>query len=419
MKVTFIQPYYSNVWESLGLGYIIAYCKKHYKGELEIDFFQAKFDSNSAIIDGARDSDIVAFSCTSPAYRHGLLLADCIKNLNPAVHTVFGGWHPTALPMDVLQDSSVCVDQVIIGEGEHAMLRILNGERCNILQGDKLLPHELPWPDREAIKNGRTIDLCQSMNGQRTASFQLNRGCKVHCKFCAELGMSGKYNRISNRIRSRNNLDVLSEICAVKAKYNIDYFKFVDATFDLNSEQVITFCIDKIQADIKLEWEANIHASFIQNEKVFEWLKKANCNQINVGCESGSPRILKDIGKGTKVDHIRNVFAWAKKYGIKRRGFFILGMPDEGIQDIWLTENLIDEIEPDVVGFTILCPYPGTSFYDYEKYKDVDWSVTDEYGNDFWESGCMNNNQLKLIQKGLLDKYNNKLCERQARKDAD
>lgn len=409
MKVIFATPYYVNQWESLGLGYIIAYCKKHYKGELEINFFQGKFDDNSTIIDEGRDSDIVAFSCTSPAYAHGLGLARIIKGLNPKVHIVFGGWHATALPIDVIKED--CVDQVIVGEGEYAMKLILDGFRLPVLIGEKLSPGELPWPDRQAIKNERTIELCQSMNGRRTASFQMNRGCKVHCKFCAEQNMTGKYNRITNPIRSRDIEDVLEEIESVRTQYNIDYFKFTDATFDKNIQTVKSFCNLKASQCNSMPWEANIHPGFVQDEDVFWWLRQANCHQINIGCESGSPKILKQVGKGTSLQSIKNVFAWAKEYGIKRRGYFLLGMPDETDEDLDLTEELIDQIEPDVLGFTILAPYPGSGFYDHKKYKDVDWSVVGEYGNDIWEAKYHTNAQLKDIQARLMDKYASKLCE--------
>ncbi|SVD00591.1 uncharacterized protein METZ01_LOCUS353445, partial [marine metagenome] len=121
MKVTLVQPYYFNVWESLGLAYIGAYLKKEYSGTLEINFYQGYFDNHKVIIDGAVDADIIAFSCTSPVFREALNIAEKIKNINPNVRTVFGGWHPTALPFDCLEEEYV--DQVVIGEGEDAFLR--------------------------------------------------------------------------------------------------------------------------------------------------------------------------------------------------------------------------------------------------------------------------------------------------------
>lgn len=226
--------------------------------------------------------------------------------------------------------------------------------------------------------------------------------------------MTGKYNRVHNPIRSRDFNDIIEEIKAVRDEYNIDYFKFVDATFDVSAELVVQFCMYKIALGLTLEWECNIHPGFVQNEVVFEWLKKANCNQINIGCESGSPKILKKVGKGTSLGQLENVFKWAREYGIKRRGYFILGMPGETQWDIKMTEDLIDKVDPDVVGFTILCPYPGCSLYDHKYHKNIDWSKTDEYSNDFWGTEYHTNFQIKWYQAQLMEKYKDKLCERQS-----
>jgi len=139
-------------------------------------------------------------------------------------------------------------------------------------------------------------------------------------------------------------------------------------------------------------------------------MKEANCTQINVGCESGSPRILRAMRKGITVDKIIEVFSNAKKYGLSRRAFFNIGMPEEEATDIKLTEKLIEDIAPDVVGVTILCPYPGTGLYDKNKFFDVDWSVTDEYGNDFWRTNNLTNNELKFWQRYLTDRFKENLA---------
>ena len=411
MKVVFVQPYYENIWESIGLGYIISYCKENFNGVLDIEFFQGNFDKDEIIIQAGINSDLIAFSCTSPAWSHALKIAKGVKEINPEVRTVFGGWHITALPNECLKED--VVDQVIVGEGEIAMLDILNGNNSPLVLGEKIGFQNLPWPDRESIKNIRTVDLCELMNGKRITSFQSNRVCPVSCSFCAEDIMTGKFNRKTNPIRSRDPKDVCDEIDYVIKKYNLNYFKFVDATFDISDEFVLNFCEEKITRGIDTEWECLVHASFIREEKTFKWLKKANCNQINVGVETGSDKIQKDIGKGINWKSTKKVFDLAKKYNIERRAFFILGMPNETKEDIKLTEKWIDEVKPDVVGFTILCPYPGSEHYDHKKYKDIDWSVTDEYSNDFWHSKHHTNQELKDWQSYLKNKYDKLLCERQ------
>jgi len=410
-KVILVQPYYENIWEPIGLGFIAAYLKKHFKGDLDLQCFQGNFDSDETIIEACADADVVGFSCTSPAWPHALRLAGEIKKINSKARTVFGGFHPSALPLDCAVYDEV--DQVVIGEGEEVFLEIVNGRTDPVVQGTKPSMHELEWPDREIIKNYRTVELCETMNGKRIASFQCNRVCPVNCAFCAERIVTGRFNRRNNPIRTREVGELCDEIEHVIEQLDLNYFKFVDATFDISAAFVIEFCKEKIKRGITTEWECLIHASFA-NEEMFDWLKKSQCHQVNIGCESGSDRILRDIGKGLRVKTIKNVFAWAKKYGVERRGFFLFGMPNETRDDLLLTEKLIDEIEPDVVGFTILCPYPGTALYDAALHENVDWEKADEYSNDFWYTEHFTNIELKAQQAYFKTKYDLLLCERLA-----
>ncbi len=411
MKAVFIQPYYQNVWESIGVGYIMSYCKKHVP-DWEYDFFQGNFDSDKVILDGCQDADVVAFSCTTPTFQHALHLAKMVKEINPRARTVFGSWHPTALKEKTFEDGrDSVIDQIVVGEGEMAFANILKGNTDKIVMGSALGFNELPWPDREGIKNHRTVELCHEMVGQRITSFQANRVCPVNCIFCSEKIMTGRFNRRTNAIRSRDPKDVCDEIEHVIKEFDLDYFKFVDATFDISAQYVIDFCKEKIKRGITTEWECLIHAVFC-TEEMFQWLKKSNCNQINIGVESGSDKVLRKVGKGTSTKTVRKVFKWGRTYGIERRAFFILGMPNETEDDLILTDQFIEEIEPDVIGFTILCPYPGSDLYDHEKYRHIDWAGTDEYSNDFWHTEHLTNQRLKEWQAYLNKKYADVMCER-------
>lgn len=406
MKVTLIQPYYFNIWESIGLAYIGAYCKKKYTGKLELDFFQGYFDKDMDIVEDASKSDVVGFSCTSPTFSHGLRLAEQIKCKNPKTRIVFGGNHVSALKKLI---QAPVIDQLVIGEGEQAFLEILEGNGDRLIKGRPVDFSQLPWPDRDLIKNERTIDLCQQMTGKRIASFQANRVCPFHCSYCAEKAMTGIYNRKSNPIRSRDVNDLLNEIEFVTQKYKLDAFKFVDATFDTSAEYVISFCKEKIRRNNKLEWECMIHASLASKE-MFPWLSKANCRQINVGCESGSSRILKTMKKGVTPEKIINVFDWAKENNIQRRAFFIIGMPEETEEDLRMTEEFAERLMPDVFGVTILCPYPGSDLYDHDSMHSIDWEKTDEYSNDFWRTKHFSNSEMKEWQKRLTEKFRDNLA---------
>ena len=128
-----------------------------------------------------------------------------------------------------------------------------------------------------------------------------------------------------------------------------------------------------------------------------------------MGLESGSPEIHRDINKGTTVDMIRSAFKVAKKFGIKRRTYALLGTPLESYKTIKETESLIDEVDPEIIGFSILAPYPGTSYWKSE-YDELDWSQIDEFSNTTWHSNYLSNQQLRTEQARLIEKYSDKLA---------
>lgn len=407
MKVTLVQPRYFNIWEALGLGYIGAYLKARYRGPLQVDFFQAFFDSDETIVRGAADSEVVGFSCNSPTFAHGAELARRIKEVNPRAWTVFGGFHPTALPDDCLETPGV--DQVILGEGERAFLSVVEGNREPKVKGDPVDDiNELPFPDRELIRNERDIALAHQYTGKRMTSFQSCRVCPLQCVFCAERIVTGRFNRVTNPVRIVRPARLLDEIERVARQYALDHFKFADATWNTSPEKVIAFCQEKLARGFSLPWEANVHAAFTTRE-MFRWMREANCVQINMGCESGSPRVLKQIKKGISVERMIEVFDWAREFGIERRGYFIMGLPDETLDDVRLTERLVERLDPEVFGITIVCPYPGTDLYDPARHGSIDWAKTDEYSNDFWSTRHLSNADLKTWQKYLVDKFRDRL----------
>lgn len=405
MKVVLVQAKYFNFWESLGCAYMGATAKNRHKKGLELSFFQGFFDGDKEIIDSCRDADIIGFSCTSPTYSHALSLARTIKAINAKTYIVFGGWHPSAVPGIISEDA---IDCVVVGEGDLVFSEIIGGRREPVIQAAPVKDFDsLPFPDRKLIKNHREIDLAQEMTGMRMTSFQSIRGCPRNCAFCAEHAVSGKLSK-DNCVRVRSPGNIVSEINRVAEEFGLEYFKFVDPTWNISEDKVIAFCAEKQRTGNLLPWECNVHASLV-TEEMLKAMKGAGCAQINIGCESGSSKILKDMHKGLTIEHIKKAFALGRKVGLKRRAFFLLGMPNETEDDIRLTERLVEEIDPEVFGVTILCPYPGSELFS-EDLSGTDWSATDEYKNDFWRTKALTNEQLKYWQNYLVNKFKDRAC---------
>lgn len=409
MKISFIRPRYRSVWEPLNIGYIVAYLKRYFreKNSLQLKFFDGFFDEDWRIIKGARDSDIVAFSCTSPQMKHALCLAHELKLKNPNLFTVFGGHHPSALPWKTWKLPQV--DAVIEGEGERAFLEYVRDPTKGIFKRGFISNLDsIPFPDRKFIRQDRTIALTEKNDGERIASILSSRGCflKYPCIFC-----TGDHDVFGDKIRRRSVNNVLNEIEKLIADWKVDFLKFADAEINSSVNWLKEFCYNKIKRGIDLPFGCNLHAGNITKE-LLELLKKAGCREVWIGCESGSPRILKEIRKCITVGQIIKVFDWGKEAGLTRRAYFILGSPSENLRDIRLTEKLAKRIDADIYGFTLMAHYPGTAIYDPIKDKDVDWGQVDEYSNNIWETKYLTNSELKQQQERLVELFKDRLCWR-------
>src|SRR5580700_2592373 len=76
------------------------------------------------VIEELRDALCLAVSLvTGPMIRETVQIARAAKKLYPDKPVILGGWHPSLLPDQTL--AAECVDAVVKGQGEDAMLEIV------------------------------------------------------------------------------------------------------------------------------------------------------------------------------------------------------------------------------------------------------------------------------------------------------
>ena len=196
-------------------------------------------------------------------------------------------------------------------------------------------------------------------HGYFSLNMAASRGCSFHCTWCAKPIWGNQYLQ-------RTPSEVAAEMGYLKRTFNPDRIWFADDIFGFRVDWVSKFAAATQAAGAQIPFSIQTRADLI-SERMARALQDAGCTEAWIGAESGSPRILNSMNKGTTVPEILTARARLKAAGI-RAGFFIqLGYIDEQIEDILATRDLLKSAQPDEIGVSVSYPLPGTKFYDLVK----------------------------------------------------
>jgi len=92
-------------------------------------------------------------------------------------------------------------------------------------------------------------------------------------------------------------------------------------------------------------------------------LARAGCEEVWMGVESGSQRILDAMDKGIRVNHIYEARENLRRHGIRACFFLQFGYLGEEWEDIEQTIQVVRDTQPDDVGISVSYPLPKTQFH--------------------------------------------------------
>ena len=297
---------------------------------------------------------------------------DMLRAKLPAAKIVLGGVGPTVEKEAVFERFKP--DGLVVGEGEKAMRRIVSGEPLEsvpgvYLPGVPFRPAEffqnlddLPLPAYECMPDFEKY-LCPpgGIRGKwydrGTPMIMTGRGCPYRCTFCSSHLMFGRC------VRRRSVASVLSEIRRLHDEYGVDAVYFFDDTFNAPPSWARQFCEELLKEPYRLEWGCQIRVNTF-NAELGKLMKRAGCVQVDIGVESGSPKVLKAIHKDETVEQVEAAFAACHEVGLAPMGTFLVGCPEETMEDVELTRLLVRRIKPSFSEFFYLIPYPGSDLYD-------------------------------------------------------
>ncbi len=306
--------------------------------------------------------DVIGFSILHANRWGGIDLARLAKQTLPGTPVVFGGIGATLLWRHLLAHFPE-IDMVVCGEGEHALLRLVQ----HLEQGSDDPPDGIPGvafrrPDgtlhlTPAAPFHRNLD--ELPDPAQYFPFQhlvMSRGCPGNCTFC---GSPAFWQR---RVRF-HSADYIADQIERLTRRGIRFFYFSDDTFTLRKSRVIDLCRQLIERRLDISWSAISRVDAV-DEEVLYWMRKAGCIQISYGVEHGSASIRRRFNKALATDQIRRAFDLTVRHGILSRAYFIYGCPGENRDSIQKTLDLMDEIKPLSAIFYILDLFPGTALYE-------------------------------------------------------
>lgn len=342
-----------------------------------------------------RDIDLDKVLCagittmTSPVQISlGLEVAQYIKEKRRDLPIIWGGTHPSILPDETVENPYV--DIVVRGEGEDTLLELVRkidaSQSWKSVEGItyKRDGQVVSTPDRGLLDLNRAGNLPYHLirkedypTARYAFDYLSSKGCPHRCAFCCDI------NNRRRMWRAKRAEVVVNEIEYIVDEFDPERIVFVDANFFVSKKRVEAICRLikerslnlKFQVSCRFDYFAEFEPSFVR------LLKESGFDELVMGAESGSDRMLDFIKKDINKDEIIASVKTCEEHGIKPVISFVTGFPTENENDLEETLNLYDKImnvgpSTEINGFFIFMPYPGCTLSDFIK-KEYDYVPAD------------------------------------------
>jgi len=318
-----------------------------------------------------------------------LKIANVVKNVDKDITTIIGGAHASVRPEDCLSNPNV--DYVVIGEGEHTVLELVekiqtNPDAVNNIKGIAYKNNaivvktparpfiedldSIPFPARhllpmqsyfEAAKNVRSSRSISTFN-KRWATVITSRGCPFGCIFCSIHTVMGR------KWRARSPENVVDEIEHLVNEYRVQHLDIEDDNLTLDKKRAEKIFDLMMERGLDIEWSTpnGVRADTLDENLIIK-MKKSGCKRIIVAPESGNQQVIDNIiKKKINLNKVEEVVKLCKKHKLLVESFFVIGFPGETKENIRETieyEKKLRKLGVDDCATYIATPFYGTGLY--------------------------------------------------------
>jgi anaerobic magnesium-protoporphyrin IX monomethyl ester cyclase len=286
-------------------------------------------------------------------------------------------------------------DFVLLGEAEYTLsalteqLALKNNDLRNIqglayMEGDAIIKtarrnvirdlDALPMAAWDLLDIAPYREMWLKSSGYFSLNIGTTRGCPFKCNWCAKPIYGNRYN-------SRSPENVVKELRYLEQHFEFDHIWFCDDIYGLKPGWVQEFAQLVQAAGLQFRFKIQSRADLLLQESYVAALAAAGCDNVWMGAESGSQKILDAMDKGITVSQIEQATVLLKQYGVNPSFFIQFGYPGETKADIRKTIRMINRLLPYSIGISVSYPLPGTVFYERVKselQQKANWTDSDE-----------------------------------------
>ncbi len=371
MRVLLVDPQAAERGYNLGLAYL---CSSLHEGGHVVKVLDLNNIHRGDSFDVVRNTvthfapDLIGLSGVSWAFKSAVHVARFLREFwdGPIVQ---GGIHASLVKERILSEHPE-FSMVVVGEGEetlpdlastieddvdlHSVRGLIFRENAQIVKNYARPPVQnldaLPFPDFHPF----------GISKMYSYPLMTSRGCPYTCIFCLSPVLSDRM------WRARSPGNVIEELKHAIRTYRIKTFNVRDDNLTLRMNRAKEFCNRLISERLDLRWSCNngIFARWVDPELATK-MSEAGCVEVSLGIESLVPEIFDQVRKGEHLKDVKNAVRALKDAGIRIRGFFILGLPGDSVENAMLSYRLSLELGLDDYGWNTLLPFPGTGAYDW------------------------------------------------------
>lgn len=306
-----------------------------------IPVLERLFDRKKKVVDEVLkyEPHLVGLPLYTNTYQWALDVARQLKGRTEA-KVVMGGIHATLVPEKVIKEP--CVDFVIVGEGEAALVELLEcmdkGRGFELVRNlwfkrngriwrNSIRPpiadiDSLPLPDKTIFE--------KDINFSDDYLLMASRGCIFSCSYCCESFLNNLYRHRFYRKRSVDS--VMVELHEMKSRYNYKEVMFNDSIL-LIDRKWLRALLERYRAEIGLPFRCFGQVNYLDQE-LGELLKWGGCYAIEFGVQTLNESLKREVLRRFEGnDNCDRAFSACDKLGLHYDVDHMFGLPGETVQD--------------------------------------------------------------------------------------